>query len=217
VAFTSQSVGQTATVTGLESSANPSTFGDDVTLTAVVTPTAAAAGVPTGTVTFSEGDDVLGTATVSTVGGQQKASITIGTLSGGTHAITATYSGNTVYSASTSAAYSQVVDRAVSELVANDVIEVIGDHGGTVRATLTGNDGAGIAGQTLEFSTSQTVGTAFNPICDGVTDADGKASCHNTNLMPGVIANGGFDVYFAGSGDYLPAADHAQYAGPPTP
>jgi uncharacterized protein (DUF2141 family) len=216
VATTSQSVGSTATVTGVTSSKNPSTYGDDVTLTAVVTPTAVAPGVPTGTVTFTEGGDVLGTAPVSSVAGQRQASITLDTLSGGTHAIKATYSGDGVYAGSASAAYSQVVKRAETTLVANDVIELIGDNGGTVRAKLT-SGGVGIAGQTLSFSTTQIIGTATNQICSGVTAADGEASCHNTNLMPAVIANGGFDVVFAGSNDYLPAEDHAQYAGGPTP
>jgi hypothetical protein len=216
-ASTSQAVGQVATVTGIESSANPSVFGDDVTLTAVVTPGPGVAGDPTGTVTFIEGDDVLGTAPVSSVQGQRQASITLDTLSGGTHPIKATYSGDATHAGSTSAAYTQVVERAASTLVANDVIEVIGDNGGTVRATLTGNAGAPIAGQTVVFTTTQNVGTAHHIICTGITDADGLAQCHNTNLMPAVITNGGFDVFFAGSGNYLPAQDHAQYAGPPTP
>jgi hypothetical protein len=216
-ASTSQSIGQVATVTGIESSLNPSVFGDAVTLTAVVTAGAGATGVPTGTVTFAEGDDVLGTAPVSSVQGRRQASITLDDLPGGTHPITATHSGDTSHAGSASAAYAQVVERAESTLVAQDVIEVVGDHGGTVRATLTGNGGAPLAGATIVFTTTQTVGTAHHVICTGSTDADGVAQCENTNLMPAVIANGGFDVVFAGNGDYLPAEDHAQYAGPPNP
>lgn len=212
-ASTSQSVGSTATVTGIESSLNPSVFGDDVTFTATVIPGASAPGVPTGTVTFTEGGNVLGTAPVTAVGAQRQASITVDSLSGGTHDIKATYSGDSTYAGSTSAAYTQVVERAVSTLSVSNVIVVIGDNGGTVRARLTGNDGLPLAGQTVSFSTSQNVGTAVNPICSGVTDADGRVSCHNTNLMPAVIVNGGFDGYFAGNGNYLPAGDHAVYTG----
>ena len=212
-ASTSQSVGLVDTVTGVTSSPNPSTFGDDVTLTAVVTPTAAAPGVPTGTVTFTEGGDVLGTATLSSVQGQRQASITLDSLSGGTHAITATYSGDASYGGSASAAYTQVVERAASTLVLDDVIERIGDNGGRVRATLTGNNGDPIAGETVSFTTSQNIGTAVNRICSGITDADGFVDCHNTNLMPAVIVNGGYDGHFLGNGDYLPADDHAAYTG----
>ncbi len=210
---TAQSVGQVATVTGIQSSKNPSTFGDAVTLTGVVTPTASAPGSPTGTVTFTEGGAVLGTAPVTTVGGQRQASITLDSLSGGTHEIKATYSGDATYGGSSSAAYAQVVQRAVSTLAVNNVIEVLGDNGGRVRATLTGNDGAPLSGQTVTFSTSQTIGTAENFICSGITNSSGQVQCSNSNLMPGVIVNGGFDGHFVGNADYLPADDHAVYVG----
>ncbi|MFN8630190.1 MAG: Ig-like domain repeat protein, partial [Chloroflexota bacterium] len=91
------------TTTTLTSDVNPSTFGQNVTFTATVSPAAA-----TGTVTFSEGATVLGTGTLA--GGV--ATFAISTLSVGTHTITASYGGDATYSNSTSAPYDQVVIQA---------------------------------------------------------------------------------------------------------
>ncbi|HLH32385.1 MAG TPA: Ig-like domain-containing protein [Terriglobia bacterium] len=66
----------------------------------------AAVGTPSGTVTFLDGSTVLGTATLNASG---QASFSTTTLSVGTHAITAAYSGDTNFSSSTSAIVSQVV------------------------------------------------------------------------------------------------------------
>ena len=76
------------TTTTLASSANPSTYGQNVTFTATVSPT------PTGgTVQFYDGADSLGSpVTVNTSTGEATYSTT--TLGAGTHAITADYSGH---------------------------------------------------------------------------------------------------------------------------
>src|SRR5439155_1298694 len=57
----SQTVKQAATTTTVVSSLNPSAFGQAVTFTATVNVTAPGAGTPTGTVTFKDGNTVLGT------------------------------------------------------------------------------------------------------------------------------------------------------------
>jgi hypothetical protein len=210
-AFTSQAIGQTATVTGIESSDNPSTFGDDVTLTAVVTPTADAPGDPTGTVTFTEGGDVLGTAPVSTVQGRRQASITLSGLSAGAHHVKATYSGDATYAPSTSTSFTQDVSRAASHLDAEVLITQIGDNGGRVRATLTGNDGAPLAGQTLVFTTTQNTDHGVIQMCTAVTNAQGFADCDATTLIPAINLDGGYDVDFAGNANYLPATAHGYW------
>lgn len=210
-AYTSQSVGQTATVTGLESSANPSTFGDDVTLTAVVTPGAGAPGDPSGTVTFTEGGNVLGTAAVSTVQGRRQASITLSGLSAGAHQVEASYSGDATYAPSTSTTFTQDVGRAASALDAEVLITQVGDNGGRVRATLTGNGGAPLAGQTLVFTTTQGTDHGVIQICTVVTNAQGFADCDATTLIPAINLDEGYDVDFAGNANYLPAHDHGYW------
>src|SRR5207302_9648385 len=79
-----------STTTTLTSSRNPSTRGQSVTFTAMVVATG---GTPTGTVTFSDGTNVLASRSLS--GGQASFSTT--GLSRGSHSITATYNGVTGY------------------------------------------------------------------------------------------------------------------------
>ena len=76
----------TRTTTTLTSSLNPSTYGQAVTFTAVVTPAP-----PDGeTVTFMQGTNVMGTGTLS--GGS--ATFTTSTLAAGTDTIKAVYAGD---------------------------------------------------------------------------------------------------------------------------
>ncbi len=99
----SQTVKKAATSTTLVSSLNPSKKGQAVIFTATV---ASGAGV-TGTVTFKNGSNTLGTAALNAT--THKAAITKSTLAVGTHSITAIYGGNANFSASTSVAVRQVV------------------------------------------------------------------------------------------------------------
>jgi hypothetical protein len=88
------------TTTTLASSVNPSTFGASVTFTATVAPAAAS-----GTVTFKDGTNTLGTGTLS--GGT--ATYSTSGLSLGDHSVTAEYGGDSSYAASTSSALTQSV------------------------------------------------------------------------------------------------------------
>jgi hypothetical protein len=91
---------KTNTATTLTSSVNPSVSGQTVGLSATVSPTAA-----TGTVTFFDGAVALGNGTYN--GG--RATLSTAALSAGTHSITAVYSGDTIYNASTAPALLQIV------------------------------------------------------------------------------------------------------------
>ena len=200
---TAQTIEDIGTVTGIESSANPSTFGEAVTLTAVVSPVST--GAPTGTVTFTEGSTTLGTATIATVGGRQEASITVTGLTTGAHEVVATYSGSATFASSTSAPFVQQVDRAAAELQAG-----VPDRNGEVTATLTGVGGQPLAGQTIAFW-SHPSDNAGKHLCDAVTDANGVASCDETviNIVIGGSFDGRYTARFAGNGSYLPAEDDA--------
>jgi len=100
-----QLVSKVATTTALSSSPNPSTYGQAVTFSAVVTSSSGAP--PDGeTVTFKEGTTVLGTGALS--GGS--ASFTTSALPAGTNAIKAVYGGDTEFAASTSNVVKQVVN-----------------------------------------------------------------------------------------------------------
>jgi len=97
----------TSSSTSLTSSLNPSTFGVAVTFTATVNSTG---GTPTGTVTFKDGVNTLGTGTLSS----GKAIFQTSTLAAGAHSITAAYGGTTSFASSTSAVLTQTVNQPSS-------------------------------------------------------------------------------------------------------
>src|SRR5439155_24188314 len=98
---------QGSSTTTVASSANPSTLGQSVTLTASVTGGGA---TPTGTVTFKDGATTLGTGTLS--GG----TVTFSTSSFafGNHSITAVYGGDKNFSSWTSPTVTQSVHATTS-------------------------------------------------------------------------------------------------------
>jgi sugar lactone lactonase YvrE len=106
-AVLTESVGRAATTVTAASSANPSVAGQPVTLSAAVSPAGA-----TGTVQFLDGATSVGVATV----GSGAASLTTSALTAGSHSITAVYSGDGNYAASTSAAVTQTVSKAASSV-----------------------------------------------------------------------------------------------------
>lgn len=220
-ASTSVTVDRVPTVTGVESSANPITFGDSVTFTAVVSKSLPASGQPTGSVTFTEGSTVLGTATIGTVGGRQVASITVSGLHGGAHAITAAYGGDTTFAGSTSAAYTENVNRQATTMAAgapstaNDP-NSIPTRTGYVRARLTDAAGNPMPGRTISFTNKATAERPAYLLCNAVTGADGIAECDYTviNIDPSLSGtnllldvNGDYDATYAGDGDYQSSTD----------
>lgn len=103
---TSAALTQTVTfatsTTGLISSSNPALVGQSVTFTAGVS---GSSGIPTGTVTFTDGATSLGTAPV--VSGQ--AALTTVGLAPGDHSVVATYSGDGTYQASVSPTLTETI------------------------------------------------------------------------------------------------------------
>jgi hypothetical protein len=103
-----QVVNQATSTTTLVSSVNPSMVGQCVTFTATVVPQYS--GTPTGTVTFKNGTKTMGK--VRLRGGQAKFNKVFN--SAGTKSITAVYSGDANFAASTSAPLNQVVTKPPS-------------------------------------------------------------------------------------------------------
>jgi autotransporter-associated beta strand protein len=94
----------TTTVTGTP---NPSVVGQPVILQATVAAQSPGSGTPTGTVTFFSGSTNLGQANLA-IG---VATLTTTTLPAGTSSITAVYSNDTNFTASTSAAFNEVINQ----------------------------------------------------------------------------------------------------------
>jgi hypothetical protein len=95
-----------ATSTSLAASTNPANLGASATFTASVTP-ASGNVVPTGTVVFNDGSAQLGTGTLTASG---QATYSTSSLAAGSHAITAVYGGDSLYTGSTSTTLTEVVN-----------------------------------------------------------------------------------------------------------
>jgi Bacterial Ig-like domain (group 3) len=89
---------QTSTTT-LASSLNPSTAGQAVTFTAVVSPSGTA-GAPSGSVTFTIDGVSKAPVPLQVVNGSDQATLSIASLAKGTHTITAAYGGDASFAAS---------------------------------------------------------------------------------------------------------------------
>jgi hypothetical protein len=116
----------------LTSPTNPATFGTSITFTAQTASSA------TGTMSFLDGATLLGTGTIS--GGV--ATFTTNTLSTGSHSLTASYPGDTNYSAAFSPVVTQVITKA-SATMSMTSSKNPSNYGDVVTFTVTA---AGVAG-----------------------------------------------------------------------
>jgi hypothetical protein len=108
-----QTINQGATAAVVASSANPSVAGEGISFTATVSAVAPASGTPTATVAFLDGASAIpGCAAQALIAGMASCSVTYAVA--GSHAITAAYSGDPNFAASTSAPLNQHVVLAES-------------------------------------------------------------------------------------------------------
>ncbi|MDP9403998.1 MAG: Ig-like domain repeat protein [Actinomycetota bacterium] len=148
-------VDMAATSTSLSSSRGRSIYGQPVTFVATITSTAAD---PTGTVTFAEGSALIGTARLDADG---VARFTTSTLHAGAHTLIAEYGGNPVHAPSTSASFTQMVDKDTSTVSVTTSPEnpVLGEPVSFSAVVTTANGGA--ATGTVTFTDGSTpLGTA---------------------------------------------------------
>jgi hypothetical protein len=137
------------TTASLVSSLNPSNFGQAVTLTARLTPHGTYS--PTGSIVFRDGATVLGTMSLS----NRHTNFITSTLSGGSHSITASYSGDSNFLATVSSALNQQIavvstvttlTSSTSPIPLNQAVTytaaVASQYGGTVTGTVTFKDRA---------------------------------------------------------------------------
>jgi hypothetical protein len=166
----SQVVGSPVT---LSSSANPSTYGQSVTLTATVTSTL---GRPTGTVQFLDGATSLGTFSLS----NGSASVSTSSLSAGIHSITASYSGTAKYPAG-SAVLTQAVGQAATVALAANPNPATTNQSVSLTATVTGQYGGTPTGAVAFMQGSPATTWATAPLIGGqatVTNAFNKAGTY---------------------------------------
>jgi DNA-binding beta-propeller fold protein YncE len=176
--FTVGTVARATPAVSLASSGNPSTQGQAVTFTAIVT---GPSGTPTGSVDFRDGGgSIAGCSAVVLTNGS--AACTTTALSVGNHTITATYSGNTAYTAATSGTVTQTVNVAVttpSVALTSSLNPSATGQSVTFRAAVSGSSGT--ATGTVTFLDG---GTAIAG-CSGVALSSGAATCVTASLSAG--------------------------------
>src|SRR5207244_2150097 len=128
--------------------------------TATVSP-ALGSVLPTGTVDFKEGGITLGSGALLDVGGVATATLTTtaAQLLGGSHVITAVYSSDGNYAASTSNGFEQTVNRhATTTTIVSGVPgpSIFGDAV-TFTATVTPSLGGVLAGGSVDFKEGNTL------------------------------------------------------------
>lgn len=168
----------TATATTVSSSANPSVFGESVTLMATVAAKPPGVGTPTGGVQLLDGTTPIGSAIL--VGGQ--ISVTLSNLSVATHPITARYGGDGRFTGSTSIVLDQVVNKAptMTALAANPAGSVGFGHAVTLTATVSvPPPGAGLPSGAVSFSVD---GTSVPTL---TLNASEQVSVTTASLIPG--------------------------------
>jgi len=171
---TALTVNAGASSVSVSSNIPTSTFGQTVTFTATVTGT-----TPTGTVTFNDGaNPIVGCTNPATLSGGT-ATCAVGTLSVGSHSISAVYSGDANNTGSSSAPFTQTVNGAATgtTLTSNAAPSVFG-QAVTFTATVGGNTPTG----TVTFNDgANPVAGCTNP----ATLASGVATCTTSTLAVG--------------------------------
>ena len=137
-----------ATTTTALAAPIPSVYGQSVTFTATVSANLPGSGTPTGTVAFTDGTAVLGTATLDASG---HAAITTSVLTAGQHAISASYDGDANFTASASGGLTQTVNAALLTITADNQSKAYGAE----LPELTANYSGFVNGDTPASLTSQ--------------------------------------------------------------
>lgn len=148
-------VNQASSTTSVSSSASATTFGQPVTFTATVTPGYGSS--LTGTLTFFDGSTSLGTAPVA----NNTAQLPLSTLAAGAHSITAKYSGDANYLASTSTAITQTVNQAATSTnLASSLNPSTYGQTATLTATVQGPSGVSTTGTVTFLDGTTPLGSA---------------------------------------------------------
>ena len=161
-----QSAGQTvskkASATVVSSSSDPSTVGQAVTFTAMVSPAAA-----TGTVVFDEAGKPIAGCTAQPVG-SGAATCTVAGLVAGSHWITAVYSGDSNYATSASPGVTQAVNKKIVTTTVSSSLDpsTVGQ-----AVTFTAMVSSAAATGTVVFDEAGTpiAGCTAQPVSSGVT------------------------------------------------
>lgn len=197
-----QTVNQASTATSISSSPNPAVAGQPVTFTATVLPISPGGGTPTGTVMFTDGTTTLGSTPLSS----GKATLTVPSLSPGSHSIGGQYSGDGNFGSSSTAGaggggVNQTIGKATTTTTVSSSanpsilnqsvtltarISVVAPGSGTPTGTVTFQDGAtnlgavGLSGSgTATFTPSSFIVASHSVTASYSGDANFNGSSGN--------------------------------------
>ncbi len=176
----------------VDSNDNPASPGDNVEFTATVSTNFG--GTPTGSVEFFDGTTDLGPAQLVNA----SATFNAGTgLTIGSHSITAQYSGDSTFAASTSAVLPQIILAPTTiTATSSENPSSLGDDA-TFTATVTGNDGGGDVptGSVDFFDNAVSIGS-------GSLDENGQATFDTASLLAGAHS---ITAEYLGDGNFSPS------------
>lgn len=163
--------------TELSTSVNPSVYGQAVTFTVTVL---ASVGTPTGTVDFQDGGTTISGCGASTLVAGQATCITAG-LTGGTHTITAVYSGDSNFATSTG---TLTPDQVINKHETTSTLTVAFNPlaPGNVLTLVVTSSGSEIPTGTATFKDN---GSDL-PGCAAVPLVNGTATCTTVGVAAGV-------------------------------
>jgi hypothetical protein len=190
-----QTVNPAVTSTSLASSVNPSVTGQPVTITATVSVNAPGSGAPTGIVAFLDDGTTIAGCAAEAVSGAGIATCADVFAAAGTANITAAYSGDVDFIASTSAPLTQTINQ-----------------GATATVVISSVDPS-VSGQPVSFSASvDAVAPAAGAPTGTVAFIDGAGAISGCGAQPLVAGMASCSVAYAGAGGH---AITAVYSGDP--
>ncbi len=167
-----QNVNQATTAISLASSANPALFGDAVSFSITVTGTG---GIPSGSVTLTEGSAVIGTAVLDAKG---LASIPTSTLAIGPHILTAAYAGDKNHLALLSSSLTENILQRTSTTLSASTGQTVAGKAIQWNVVVSGASGKPTTGTVALFD-GQTKLAVLTP------DSTGTATYTSALLSPG--------------------------------
>ncbi len=198
-ASTSAGLAETVTLAtthvAVSSSANPANAGAPLTLTATIFSTG---GVPTGSITFSDQGHALGSTALSSQG---VATLVVSgaTWTPGTHALTASYPGDSSDAASTSQPISEIVNLANSTLLLSATTNPAA-LGASITFTVTATSNGGIPTGAIQFL------DGTNPLGLATLSPAGIATLTTSALS---LGNHSITASYAGDSNDSPATSPA--------
>ena len=188
---TTETVSETSTTTAVAAAPTASVFGQNVTLTATVSVVAPGTGTPTGAITFLDGSATLGTVNLS----NGSASLSTSALTVANHTITASYSGDGNFGASSNTVSVPVSQATTTTaLVAVPTTSVFGQAVSFTATVLAAAPGAGMPTGTVTFKDGSTI------LASAALNGSGMATFTTSSLS---VASHTITASYSGDGSFL--------------